>query len=140
MLILTLSTALAGPRLDFPEAAPQSGDTEGCPSVDVLSRRFKTQSDANGGGFGYYPAKYDDRRVPHVVPPSEQYVADYLAGKKSGSLTPPSDDESLRLFWGTRCAFPDLPYVEDALNELRRRYVARTGVTMETERRYHSRW
>ncbi len=135
LLLATLATTDAhAARMNFPKAAPQSGDTAGCPAVDVLALRFSHQSNANGGGFGFYAAKYDDNRQPSIVPPSEKWVADYVDGKAAGSI--PSPEEQLRTLWGTRCAYPDLDYVKAGLEVVRARYHEATGVTPETERKH----
>ncbi|MES2640895.1 MAG: hypothetical protein V4850_15505 [Myxococcota bacterium] len=131
LLVAGVASA-AGPTL--PKAAPQSGDTKGCPTPDILSRRFSTQSNANGGGFGFYAAKYDDNRQPSIVPPSEKWVTDYVNFEAAGSR--PSPEEQLRTLWGTRCAYPDLDYVKTGLEAARARFHADTGVSPETERQY----
>ncbi|MDP2304811.1 MAG: hypothetical protein Q8P18_02130 [Pseudomonadota bacterium] len=138
MLILLAPLLLApgaqAARLDLPKAAPQSGDTAGCPAPETLALRFSHQSDANGGGFGFYAAKYDDNRRPSIVPPSEKWVTDYVAGEAAGSK--PSPEDQLRTLWGTRCAYPDLDYVKTGLELVRTRYHEATGVSPETERQH----
>src|SRR4051812_7694173 len=42
----------------FPDPPPADGDTAGCPSQQVLARRTHDQSDANGGGYGFYRVTY----------------------------------------------------------------------------------
>ncbi|MFN7144101.1 MAG: hypothetical protein ACK4YP_10010 [Myxococcota bacterium] len=136
LLVCVVSTpALAGPPKSFPKAAPQSGDTKGCPSVQVLSRRFSFQSDGNGGGYGYYPVKFDANRQPNVVNPTEASIQKLVNNELPGSRM--DLDEQLRMAWGTRCAYPDLAYVKTGLDTLRQRYTEQTGVTSETAKRWH---
>ena len=84
-LVSTSAHAAAPPP--FPAAAPQKGSTLGCPSVDVLSRRFSTQSDGNRGGYGYYAAAWSDAGQPSIVEPSEEYLRKLAAGTLAGRAT-----------------------------------------------------
>lgn len=127
--------AAANPPRNFPKAAPQSGDTAGCPSVEVLSRRFNTQNDANGGGYGYYPVSWDANRQPSVVRPSQEAITRLIAGETAGR--PLDLDDKLQTMWGTRCAYPDVDYVKTGLDTLRAQYTKETGVSPETEARWH---
>lgn len=125
--------AVAPPR--FPAPAPQEGSTLGCPTVDVLSRRFPTQSDGNHGGYGYYMASWSDTGVPSIAEPSEDFLQRLAAGQLSGRAM--SEDDKLRTLWGLHCAYPRVDAVTRTLETTRAAYTAATGVSPATEERLH---
>ncbi len=135
LLGLLASSALAStPRL--PKLPERTGDLVACPTQEALSRRFSTQSDMNGGGFGYYSAAYDDNRQPSIVNPSRQGVEDYVNDQAAGHV--PDADEKLTFLWGLACAYPELDYVQTAFQTVRGAWLADTGVSPETEAAWHS--
>lgn len=133
-LVLCSSALAATPKL--PKLPPRTGDLVACPSQEVLATRFSTQSDMNGGGFGYYAAAYDDARKPSIVNPKESWVADYVADQAPGRI--PTADEKLTTLWGLRCAYPELPYVQSAFETVRAAWLVDTGVSPETEAAWHT--
>ncbi len=128
-------TALAATP-PLPHLPERTGDLLSCPAQSVLATRFSTQSNGNGGGFGYYAAAYDENRQPSIVNPKESWLADYVADQAAGRI--PSADEKLTFLWGLRCAYPELPYVQTAFETVRAAWLKDTGVSPETEAAWHT--
>ncbi len=105
-------------------------DTKGCPSKDVLQKRFDWQNDHNGGGYGYYFIKRDDKGNVQVVNPTATQL-DFALNNAKG------DDDALRFLWGTHCAYPDDAGVSSRLAERRKSYLARTGMSEAAETSLH---
>jgi len=134
VLLALPSLALATPKL--PKLPPREGILSYCPSQEVLATRFNSQSDANGGGFGYYAAAYDENRQARIVNPSQKWVTDYVNGQAAGRV--PDANEKATFLWGLRCAYPELEYVETAWTTARAEWIKETGVSEQTEAAWHT--
>ena len=128
------SAVAATPAL--PRLPEREGELVACPTQEVLATRFSTQSNGNGGGFGYYSAAYDDNRVPSIVRPRAEAVDAYVHDQAPGRI--PTADEKLTFLWGLRCAYPEVDYVKDAFDAVRADWLATTGVSKETEAAWHT--
>ncbi len=117
-------------EFDFPAAPPQEGEFRGCPERKVLARRWSTQNDMNGGGYGYYAVSYAGDRPAIMAYDQHKMQAQY--GDSRGN-----DDDLLRRLWGIHCAYPDDAYVKKNLDKVREDYLRITGMSAETEAALH---